>query len=132
MTSKLLALLGYDEDDPEVVAGRKHSAIIARLIESLVSLRDARGLKQSDVAKRMRTTQSTISNFERVAGDPKISTVLRYADAVVADVGFVVQPRLTRPEHLTARAARTALSGRDAFVVVASTSSTRSLKVAAG
>jgi transcriptional regulator with XRE-family HTH domain len=38
----------------------------------------------------MDTTQSTVSNFERMGGDPKLSTVLRYAEAIGADVRFLV------------------------------------------
>jgi transcriptional regulator with XRE-family HTH domain len=89
---KLLELLGYDQDDPQVAAGRRHGAAIARLIDSLVQSREKRDLTQLQVAERMDTTQSSVSSFERQGGDPKISTVLRYADAVEADVEFLVAP----------------------------------------
>ncbi|MGV9265517.1 helix-turn-helix domain-containing protein [Kitasatospora sp. NPDC003701] len=45
-------------------------------------MRRKRGLSQQDVAERMGTTQSTISNFERVGGDARYSTLQRYARAV--------------------------------------------------
>ncbi|GAA1022084.1 MULTISPECIES: helix-turn-helix domain-containing protein [Amycolatopsis] len=92
MAKKLLDLLGYDRNDPRVAAGRRHGAAIARLIDSLVQIRDKRNLTQSDVAERMDTTQSSVSNFERQGGDPKVSTLFRYADAVGADLDFIVDP----------------------------------------
>jgi transcriptional regulator with XRE-family HTH domain len=87
---KLLDLLGYRPDDPGVAAGRRHGAAIARLIDSLVQVREKRDLTQSEVADRMETTQSSVSSFERLSGDPKVSTLLRYADAVGADLDFIV------------------------------------------
>lgn len=109
MGSKLLGLLGYDEQDPQVAAGRKHGAAIARLIETLVRARERLGLRQVQVAKAMGTTQSAISNFERVGGDPKMSTVLRYADAIGADVQFMVifpANGAKAPARITAQAAQ--------------------------
>lgn len=88
---ELLSDLGFDIDDPKVAAALEDSELHARLVATLVRLRDDRDLKQDEVAKRMGTTQSRVSSFERLGGDPRLSTVLRYARAVDSKVKFVVQ-----------------------------------------
>jgi transcriptional regulator with XRE-family HTH domain len=60
------------------------------LIDSLVEIREKRQLTQARVSELMDTTQSSVSGFERQSGDPKLSTVLRYADAVGAEVNILV------------------------------------------
>lgn len=108
MAHELLDLLGYDADDPRVIAGRRNGASIARLIETLVRLREELKLTQTDVARRMETTQSSVSSFERSGGDPRLSTILRYADALGAEVrmSVVAPPAGAIPGHVTARSAR--------------------------
>ncbi len=59
----LMYILGFDRDSPAVTAGRRHGAVIARLIDGLVLVREKHGLTQTDVATRMDTTQSSVSNF---------------------------------------------------------------------
>jgi transcriptional regulator with XRE-family HTH domain len=90
MTSNLLDLLGYDESDPEVQAARRDAAELSNLIESLVLARKERGLTQTEVAARMETTQSTVSNFERIGGNPTLGTIQRYARAVGARARFSI------------------------------------------
>ena len=82
----LLADFGIDPDDPEVVGAAKDTAAHMNLIETLVCLRTDRELTQTAVAARMGTTQSRVSNFERIGGDPRLSTIFRYARAVGAKV----------------------------------------------
>ncbi len=79
-------LLGIDLDDPEVQ--RENAAIDRdmRLIETLVGIRRQRGLTQSDVAERMGRSQPAVSDFERLGGDPHLSTIRRYALAIGVDV----------------------------------------------
>lgn len=89
MSSRLLESLGFDKDDPKVRAVREDAAVLANLIETLVRARLERKLTQEHVAAAMDTTQSAVSNFERVGGDPKLSTILRYARAIGARVQFV-------------------------------------------
>lgn len=90
MARNLLDILGLDPDDPAVKAGRRHGATIARLIDGLVHVREKHDLTQAQVAERMETTQSSVSNIERQSGDPKLSTLLRYADAVGAEIDFMI------------------------------------------
>lgn len=82
MGNDLLALLAVDENDPQVASGQAVAAELADLIESLVRARRDCGITQQDIAEAMETTQSVISNFERIGGDPKFSTIARYAHAI--------------------------------------------------
>jgi transcriptional regulator with XRE-family HTH domain len=56
----------------------------SRLLENLVKVRRCLHLTQTEVAKRMQTTQSFVSEFENGATDPHLSTLQRYARAVTA------------------------------------------------
>lgn len=86
MATGLISLLGLDENDPKVAAGKKVAAQLADTVEKLFRARRDCGLTQAEVAERMETTQSAVSNFERIGGDPKLSTILRYAHAIGAQV----------------------------------------------
>ncbi|MEU7483547.1 helix-turn-helix transcriptional regulator [Streptomyces sp. NPDC042319] len=90
MTAALHDLLGIDPDDPEVAAAAADAEAYAEIVESLVVLRRRRGLTQTQVAERMQTTQSAVSDFERVGGDARYSTLQRYARAVGARLDSMV------------------------------------------
>jgi DNA-binding XRE family transcriptional regulator len=87
----IAALLGIDPDDPEVQ--RENAAIErdARLIETLIGARKHLGLTQAEVADKMDRSQPAVSDFERLGGDPRLSTIRRYALAIGADVFHVVK-----------------------------------------
>ena len=53
--------------------------------------REAAGLTQEEVARKLQTQKSAISRIENHADDVRLSTLRRYADAVGADL----QIRLT-------------------------------------
>jgi transcriptional regulator with XRE-family HTH domain len=59
---------------------RSRSALLAQLIKVRKDLK----LTQKQVAERMGTTQSAISELEGGASDPQFSTLQRYARAVTA------------------------------------------------
>lgn len=91
-------LLGIDPHDPAQQAAAQDVDEFVDLIETLVRIRKQNGLTQTEVADRMGTTQSAVSDIENIAGDPHISTIQRYARAVQARVRFTV----TRdPGHTT-------------------------------
>ncbi|CAN5754468.1 MAG: helix-turn-helix domain-containing protein [Iamia sp.] len=90
MPDDLLTELGIDLNDPEVVAARADAAELGNLIESLVRLRGELGLRQKDLARIIGTTQSAVSDFERIGGDPRLTTVQRYARALGARVSLAV------------------------------------------
>lgn len=55
-----------------------------RLILALARRRDALGLTQAEVARRMGTSQSAVTRLENGGVDPRLSSLLRYARAVGA------------------------------------------------
>lgn len=67
------------------------------LLDMLVGLRRTHGLTQTEVAERMGVTQPTISDLETQTGDPRLSTVQRYARAVGAEL--ILELRLCEPEQ---------------------------------
>ncbi|MFB4277644.1 helix-turn-helix domain-containing protein [Nonomuraea sp. MTCD27] len=90
MDPNVAELLGIDLADPDVQ--RENAAIDRdmRLVETLVAIRKQRGLTQAEVAERMGRSQPAVSDFERLGGDPHLSTIRRYALAVGAEVVHVV------------------------------------------
>ena len=69
----------------------------SELIDSLVRRRRALGLSQTEVAARMRTSQSALARLESGRSDVRMSTVGRYAEALDADVGYAVRSRAGAP-----------------------------------
>jgi transcriptional regulator with XRE-family HTH domain len=68
---------------------------LRRVIRDLKNIREARGMSASLVADIIGVHRSVISKFENQTGDPKLSTLLRYAHAVGADLELtVVNPLL--------------------------------------
>jgi seryl-tRNA synthetase len=57
------------------------------LLKELGGMRGKQGESQTAVAARMATSQSSVARLERSAGDARISTVDRYAEAL----GYRVQ-----------------------------------------
>ncbi|BBZ51240.1 helix-turn-helix transcriptional regulator [Mycobacterium heidelbergense] len=63
-----------------------------RLVRDLVRVRDQRGFSRSQLADAIGIHKSGISRFERQETSPRLETVLRYAQAVGADIMFAVEP----------------------------------------
>jgi transcriptional regulator with XRE-family HTH domain len=82
MGINLLKQLGYDVDSAAVKNAREAARVYANVIDSLAECRKESGLKQSDVAERMGTGQSAVSELENVGADARFSTVIRYAQAI--------------------------------------------------
>jgi ribosome-binding protein aMBF1 (putative translation factor) len=64
------------------------SARRRELAEELVSRRRAVGLSQTEVAARMRTSQSAVARLESGDADVRLSTLERYAAALGASLDF--------------------------------------------
>jgi ribosome-binding protein aMBF1 (putative translation factor) len=61
----------------------------------LRQVREAAGLTQEELARKMNTKKSVISRMENHADDIRLSTLRRYAEALGADIKIrVEQPRL--------------------------------------
>jgi ribosome-binding protein aMBF1 (putative translation factor) len=62
-----------------------------RLMGTLIARRQALGLSQTEVAARMRTSQSSVARIESGAGDLRLTTVERYAAAVGMELDWQVR-----------------------------------------
>lgn len=63
-------------------------AVVVQLAEQ----RRAAGLSQTEIAARMRTSQSAVARLEAGQGDIRVSTLRRYADALGQRLQFGVRP----------------------------------------
>ncbi|SDC98760.1 helix-turn-helix domain-containing protein [Streptomyces prasinopilosus] len=101
MDEHLAGLLGLDLNDARTSAAASDTDAVMMLVETLVRHRKACRITQKQVAQAMETTQSAVSDFERLGGDPRLSTIMRYARAVgmaVATKAHVVDdPELSTP-----------------------------------
>ena len=71
----------YDAQAPEFELARE-----------LIAARTQAGLRQSDVATRMGTTQSVVARIESGRGSPSMRTVQRFASAVGARAVVRMEP----------------------------------------
>jgi transcriptional regulator with XRE-family HTH domain len=70
-----------------------------QLLARLVELRISRGVTQAEVAGRMQTTQSFVSEFENGGTDPQLSTLQRYARALDTQLNIVLDMAPGSPWH---------------------------------
>ena len=56
------------------------------IVAQLVRVRRKLGLSQTEVAARMRTSQSAVARLESGEGDVRLSSLQRYAEAVGRDL----------------------------------------------
>lgn len=63
-----------------------------RLLGELVNQRRSLGLSQTEVAARMGTSQSAVARLEAVAGDVRLSTLERYAEALGHTLRWSLEP----------------------------------------
>lgn len=80
--STLAQLLQSAKASPVFRRSKFLAAADHEFIRALVSWRERRGLKQDEIAERMGVSQQAVSKFERYDGDPKLSTIRRYANAL--------------------------------------------------
>jgi transcriptional regulator with XRE-family HTH domain len=80
------------------MALRRMSAERSRLVADLTARRQAAGLSQTEIAARMRTSQSAVARLEAGEGDVRMSTLERYAAAVGSHITWKVQPHSPTPE----------------------------------
>lgn len=69
-------------DSPELNAVGDDVQHFIDFIKTARELRRETGASQQEIASRMKTTQSCVSDFERIGGDPRIQTIQRYARAM--------------------------------------------------
>jgi ribosome-binding protein aMBF1 (putative translation factor) len=69
-------------ETPEMLAVAEDTDSLIDFVMLLRSTRKSEGVTQVEIAQRLNTTQSSISEFERIGGDPRIQSLQRYARAM--------------------------------------------------
>lgn len=59
-----------------------HGPIHSGIVTGLVHQREVAGFTQSEVAQKMHTTQSSVARLESGERDPRLSTLISYADSI--------------------------------------------------
>jgi DNA-binding XRE family transcriptional regulator len=90
------ALLDEEMRDPAFRAAYEDAAARSALLRALVEQRGEHGVSQGEVAARMGTTQSAVSDLERGATDPRLSTLQRYARAIGCALHLVLKAERPR------------------------------------
>jgi hypothetical protein len=80
-----------DPNKPEQVLAQELAAFPFDFVDKLVALRKWREIPQTEVAQHMHRHESQVSRFENEVGDPRLSTVARYAFAVGARIHVSVE-----------------------------------------
>lgn len=106
------SLIGTLEFQARSVRRRRARALIEfeeNLKRDLVETRKQRKLTQQQVADLLGVEQATISSFEDINNDPKLSTIVRYAHAVGATIAYniVELHELAQAAEPTTRISRT-------------------------
>lgn len=82
------------EREPEVTVDSRRSTVEPRRRKDdgfgkwLQRLREQTGLSQAEVARRMGTSPASVWRLEHGRWDPRLSTILRYGDAIGARLRF--------------------------------------------
>ena len=79
--------------DPEFAGEYEALAPEYKLASSLIRLRLAKGLTQEQLAKRLNTKQESIARLESGVSLPSLSTMMRVADALDAELEIKLRPR---------------------------------------
>ncbi|MFQ5582393.1 MAG: helix-turn-helix domain-containing protein [Mariprofundaceae bacterium] len=93
--TKLATLKKQWMNDPEVREAYEEHVYEFEIASSLIAARTKAGLTQSEVAKRMGTTQSVVARIEGGSQLPSMKSVIRYATAIGAHpvLQLVREPR---------------------------------------
>lgn len=91
-------LLGIDPNDPATRVSLDNSTADLDLIERLRQVRQELGVSRADLTVRMGSKLATVIDFERLGGDPHLSTIRRYADALGVRITHHVEV-VHRPRH---------------------------------
>jgi transcriptional regulator with XRE-family HTH domain len=73
------------------MALRRMSAERQRLVAELTAQRQSAGLSQTEVAARMKTSQSAVARIEAGVADVRMSTLERYAAAVGRAISWQIR-----------------------------------------
>ncbi len=90
--TSIFEALGGDLENPGEVLHLANSKEKQDLIRALLAERNRQGLTQKQLGSRMGITQEAVCRFEGLGGDPRISTLMRYATALGLRVEFKTTP----------------------------------------
>lgn len=99
-------------DFPQLLEAAERARVLVRM---LARAREKAGLTQAELARRMNTTQSAIARLEAAERDPRLSTVVRYAQIVGKALVLTDEELLeeTGGQRTKSRQNRTTGTGRD-------------------
>lgn len=63
-------------------------------IESLIKIREAKGLSQADVGQLLGLSQSAVAQFEKYDSNPTMGSIRRYAMVFGASISMDAEPRI--------------------------------------
>lgn len=86
------------DDSLPLLPGFREMAARRRLVADLTARRRAAGLSQTEIAARMRTSQSAVARLEAGDADIRMSTLERYAAAVDSHIDWQLRHDSHPPE----------------------------------
>lgn len=101
--TRLLAELPFLAKGIRRARARRLARAESQLKYDLIQARIDRAMSQEDVAAILGVTQATVSRFEDIDNDPKLSTIIRYANAIGANLSLNVEPDDPMPPTTSAR-----------------------------
>jgi transcriptional regulator with XRE-family HTH domain len=98
-------------DDPELRKLTEAGEPAFQVAKELIRIRAERGLSQSEVARRMKTSASVISRLEKMESRPTLATVYALAKALGCEVEirFIDQDELVDTSAASARVDRSTI-----------------------
>jgi ribosome-binding protein aMBF1 (putative translation factor) len=76
--------------DPEFKKAWEDSELEYQIATQLIEARLAKKLSQRDLAKKMKTSQAVVSRIESMSGNPSISLLRRFAQALNTTFNFSI------------------------------------------
>ena len=75
-------LLMKENQEKRIELASQNFRVWLDLKDQLVAARETRGLTQADLAEILGITQSAVSQFESLSGNPRMMTLMAYAQAL--------------------------------------------------
>jgi len=132
MTARWKDLRGDLLDSPEAKAAYERARRDYELGVQIRQLREAAGISQTELARRMGTSQPAVARLEAGGGTPRLDTLERVAAALGAalTVQFVAAPPKLRAVRTAAKPARRAVKATASAVAASRATTARVAKAA--
>lgn len=89
----------YSAVDPEFPRLYERAVREGALLRMLAEKREAAGISQREVARRMGTSQPAVARLERGEIDPKLSTLERFAAAIGQEIDWHLKAASPQPQE---------------------------------